>query len=158
MKLYELTSSYTNLLEVQEEGGDVVEALGMVEEAIEEKVGNALKVIETIEAEAKALKDVEVRMAQRRKTKENDAKRLREYIAAQMDKAKIKKVATDTHSVTVRTVKSLDIDAMAIIPESFMVEKPATFSPDKKALTQAIKDGQHFVGITLVEKPSITIK
>ena len=158
MKLYELTSSYNSLLEVQEDGGDVVVALEMVEEAIEEKVGNALKVIETIEAEAKALKDVEARMAQRRKTKENDAKRLREYIAHQMDKAKIKKVATDSHSVTVRTVKSLDIDTMAIIPDEYMVTKPSVPAPDKKALTQAIKDGKHFVGVTLVEKPSITIK
>lgn len=158
MKLYELATSYDQLLEVQEEGGDVLEALEMVEEAIEEKVGNTLKVIEQFEAEAKIMKEVEARMAERRKAKENDAKRLREYIAIQMDRAKIKKVATDTHSVTVRSVKSLEIDPMAIIPEQYMVEKPATFAPDKRALTEAIKNGDHFVGVTLNEKPAITIR
>lgn len=158
MKLYELAASYAKLSDLQELGGDVLEAINMIEEGIEEKVGNTLKVIEQFEAEARVLKEVEARMAERRKAKENEAKRLREYIATQMEKAKIKKVSTDTHSVTVRTVKSLNIDPMAIIPETYMVEKPATFAPDKKALTQAIKDGHHFVGVTLEEKPSITIR
>lgn len=158
MKLYELTASYAELSDLQELGGDVLEAIKMIEEGIEEKVGNTLKVIEQFEEEAKVLKGIEARMAERRKAKENEAKRLREYIAIQMSKANIKKVATDTHSVTVRTVKSLEIDPMAIIPEQYMVEKPATFVPDKKALTDAIKKGDHFVGVTLQEKPAITIR
>jgi hypothetical protein len=158
MKLYELTESYAQLSEIQEEGGDVVEALGMIEDAIEEKVGNTLKVIEQMEGEAKLLKQAEERMAERRKSKESEAKRLREYIALQMSKANIKNVKTDTHSVSVRTVKSLVVDPLALIPDEYMVEKPATLSPDKRALMNAIKEGKHFVGVTVDEKASITIR
>jgi hypothetical protein len=35
MKLYELTESYVKLAEIQEEGGDVVEAIDMIEDAMD---------------------------------------------------------------------------------------------------------------------------
>ena len=157
--LFNMADQFKDLVEMQEEGIDVLEHIEGLEMAIVEKIDNTLKVVAQFEMEAGKLKETEENLAARRKAKENEAKRLREYIAVQMEKAKLKKVEGEVHTVSVRKTESIQIDAMAVIPTKYMVEKPAPApSPDKVALKKAIKAGETFEGVELVSKPSITIK
>ena len=157
--LFSMADQFKDLVEMQEEGIDVLEHIEGLEMAMTEKIDNTLKVIAQFEMEAGKLKETEENLAARRKAKENEAKRLREYIAVQMEKAKLKKVEGEVHTVSVRKTESIQIDAMAVIPTQYMVEKPAPPpAPDKVALKKAIKAGETFEGVELVSKPSITIK
>lgn len=157
--LFNMADQFKDLIDMQEEGVDVLEHIEGLEMAITEKVDNTLKVIAQFEMEASKLKETEQALAERRKAKENEAKRLREYIAIQMQKAGLKKVEGEVHRVSVRETESVQIDPLAFVPEKFMVQKPAPApTPDKVELKKALKAGETFDGIELVKKPSITIK
>ena len=157
--LFNMADQFKDLIDMQEEGVDVLEHIKGLEMAIAEKIDNTLKVVAQFEMEASKLKETEQALAERRKAKENESKRLRDYIAIQMQKAGLKKLEGEVHRVSVRETESVQIDAMAVIPTQYMVDKPAPPpAPDKVALRKAIKAGETFEGVELVSKPSITIK
>lgn len=164
MKLYELTDSFAELLErieAGETGEDYTDTLESIEAAIEDKAESIVKVIRSLEAQAEAIRAEEKRLADRRKHFENEARRLKDYLKANMEKAKKEKIKTPLFTVSVRTGP-----AKAIIEdeERFMYAWPAFVehkpSINKRALLEfaqnmGLSEGEAF---KIVKEKSLSIR
>ncbi|EMA6344340.1 siphovirus Gp157 family protein [Bacillus cytotoxicus] len=160
MKLYELTTSFNQLQQMIEDGADpevINDTLQSISEAIEDKVQGAALLIRNIEAQVEVIKGEENRLAERRKSFENNCKNIKDYLYHQMvavDKRRIKGAL-----ITVGIQKnpaSLDIAEDAVIPTEYMI--PQDPKVDKKALLLAIKNGMKWDGISLKQGESVRIR
>lgn len=158
MKLYELTTDYQTVLDLIADGSegldDTLESLGG---AIEDKVENIAKVIKTLEAEMAGLKSEETRLADRRKSIENNVKRLKDYAEQSMLSIGMKKVKGPLFTVSIqKNPPRLEVLDDSLIPESFFVPQPPKL--DKKAVTAELKAGNKADGVLLLQGESLRIE
>ena len=136
MTLYELTGQYQELLDMAEAEdvdpqviADTMEAVGG---EIEDKAEGYACIIKQLEADAIALKTEEERMAVRRKSIENNAKRMKEALQNAMVATDKRKFKTQRFSFNVQknapSVTWLDEE---LIPEMFRIPQPPKY--DKAA-------------------------
>ena len=85
MKLFEIANDYQSLIELIESGvyteSELADTLEGVKGMFEEKADNTACVIKNITAEIFALRAEERKLAERRRIKENQVERLREYLS-----------------------------------------------------------------------------
>lgn len=153
MKLYEIDSAILECVDV--ETGEIFdidkfEELSMERDA---KVENICCWIKNLKAEAEALKAEKEVFANRQKAVENKMESLKRYISGYLEGTPFK---TAKVAVSFRKSESLEISEEAQIPEEFLKYK----EPDvnKVELKKAIKAGQTFAGVQLVENKNIQIK
>jgi len=158
MNLYEIAQDYAALAAVDEDGSvDVVAALDAVSVALEDKCDNIVRVIQTLEAEAMALKAEEDRLAARRKTRESRVKAIRDYVKAAMSAHDIRSVKTKLASISLK-----DGPPRVVVQDEIMV--PVEFTRtvveiDKAAILDAFKrDGECVPGTTIERSKALTIK
>ncbi|MFA2689216.1 siphovirus Gp157 family protein, partial [Bacillus cereus] len=80
MKLYDLCSNYRELQMMIEDGVDpssVADTLQAIEESIQDKAQNIALLIKNLEADTEAIKLEEKRLADRRRSVENNCKSLK---------------------------------------------------------------------------------
>ena len=159
MKLYELNQQYNQLLEMADDLDPEVlkDTLESIKESIEDKAENTAKLIRSWEAEIKAIKDEEKRMAERRKALESNAKRTKEYLFEQLEIAGIQKVKRPLITVyTANNPHSIEILDSTLIPSNFIIQKDPEI--DKKGLIEAIKRGEEIPGAKLYQGRGLRIK
>jgi seryl-tRNA synthetase len=156
MKLYELTGAYQSLLEAIEEGQDFSLALEQLEGEINEKVENIAKVIKSIDAQVKVIKDEEKRLADRRKAMEAEAERLKDYTFTTLQNAGLSKIKGSLLTVSLQNNKpSVVVDETELADEWLIPQPP---KPDKARLYEALKEGKVIPGATLQNSQSIRIR
>ena len=161
MKLYEINAALEALLnQVDEETGELVcdmEALEELTIAREEKLEGLALAVKNYDAEAKAIRDEEKNLAERRRVLENRAERAKNYLTEMLagEKFQTAKVA-----VNYRSSKSVEIGEgfwqWAVDHPEFVRRKDP--EADKKAIGDALKSGLNIPGAELVEKTSTIIK
>jgi hypothetical protein len=159
VKLYVLTQSYTQLLELADSMDPEVfqDTLQSIEEEIEDKAENTAKLIRCLDADAKAIKDEEQRLSDRRKSIENKVAGIKEYLQSQMEFAGIDKVKRPTVTVSIQTnPPSVLIKDESLIPIQYMV--PVAPRIDKKAILQMLKDDEEVPGCEIQQLRSVRIK
>ncbi len=159
MKLYEMSQSYTQLLEIADSIDEDVfrDTLSAIEEAIEDKVESVGKFIRCLEADAKAIKEEEQRLADRRKAIENKISNTKEYLQNQMEVAGIDKVKRATLTVSIQNnPPSVEIADESLIPSDYMIPQPSKI--DKKSILSALKDGEEIPGCEIKQTRSVRIK
>ena len=159
MKLYELTQQYKQLQEMADDLDPMVlkDTLESIEESIEDKAENTAKLIRSWEAEAKAIKEEEKRLADRRKALENRVSNTKAYLFEQMELAGLEKVKRPTLTVSIaNNPPSVEVIDPEKIPSLFMIEqKPAI---DKKAILAALKNGSEIDGCALKQEKGLRIR
>lgn len=158
MKLYELSKAYQNLLDMQDELDEqtFTDTLETIQDEVEHKAENTAKIIRTMEAEAKALKEEEERLAYRRKSIENRIRRLKDYLLDNLEASGVNKVKGKHLSVRIqKTPPSVNILDEKAIPEQFYVEQQPKLN--KKALIEELKNGGKITGAELIQKRSLRI-
>ena len=126
---------------------------------LEVKAQNVAFVIRNAESMAEQIKQAEDAMAKRRKAYENRAERLRSYVLANMLTTGKTVIECPYFKMSVRNnPESVVIDAESQIPQDYMREIPASYSPDKALIKQAIKDGFEVPGAHLTRTQSLSIK
>jgi hypothetical protein len=168
MKLYEIRHEITELLErgfdIDLDTGEVLDiapkldALQMDER---EKLENIALYIKGLNAEAAAIREEERTLAERRRTKENRAERLHQYISAHMIVADIDALETARVKLTFRKSTATEIDAdvfmkWAVIGGDYL--KHSDPVPDKKLIADALKAGADIPGASLVERRNLQVK
>ena len=127
----------------------------------ETKIENTALYVKNLEAEAKAIKEEEARLSERRKSMENKAKRLREYIGFALDGEKFE---TARCSISYRKATALEVDDITSAaewldcnghPDMVVYSSP---SIDKRAVTALIKGGTQVPGVELVERQSLQLR
>ena len=158
--LYEINQDLEALLSnIDEETGEVIidpEALDALLMEREQKLEGVALAIKNIAAEAAAIKAEEDALKERRERLTRKKDGLTAYLQTALDGAKFE---TPKVAVSWRKSRSVEID------EAVFWEHPAECfvrygkpTADKKAITDALKDGGIVPGAALVEKLSMSIK
>lgn len=160
MKLYELTQNYMNLQELLEDpeipAEVITAALEEVGEEIEEKAENIAKLIKSMEADAAAIKEEEVRLSSKRKSLEGRVKNLKEYLEGAMRAVDKKKIKGKLFSFNIqKNPASLDIYDTSMIPKDY-IKVVETF--DNAEIKKALKEGIEVPGAILTQSESLRIR
>ena len=158
-KLYELTTGYKNieyLIEMGESTEELEAVLNSIGGEIEDKAENIAKIIKNNEADIKAFKEEEKRIAERRKTLENDVKRLKEYLYNNMKLTGKTKFKKGTFSFNIaKNPASVEITNADIISSDYKV---LTETLDKRAILQDLKQGKDVQGAILAYSEGLRIR
>ena len=158
-KLYELSTGYKNieyLLENGEDNEELAAVLNSLDAEIEDKAENIAKLIKNYESDINAFKEEEKRIAERRRTLENDVKRLKEYLFNNMKLTGKTKFKKGTFSFNIaKNPASVEITNADIISSDYKV---LTETLDKRAILQDLKDGKDVQGAILKQGFSLRIK
>lgn len=163
MKLYEINAEIDRLLNeaVDPETGelltdlDAVEALEMEREV---KIENLALAVKNMTAEAKAIREEETALADRRKALERRAQRAEDYLSYILAGEKF---STARVAVTYRKSKKLELapgfveEAKKAYPYLLRFKEP---EPDKATITACLKSGDTIPGAELVENVTMQIK
>ncbi|QEK11664.1 siphovirus Gp157 family protein [Crassaminicella thermophila] len=160
MKLYELTENYTNLLDLLENPETpqevIQESLGELQEEFNVKAENICKLIKSIDLEAKAVKEEEKRLADRRKVLENRVLYLKEYLDSNMKAIGVKKIKGNIFTLSIqKNPANVNIHTTDAIPKEYIVVKEEF---DKKAIKEALKRGIEVPGAELKQTESLRIR
>ena len=159
MTLYELTADFTRYMEAEDDDGIGSALAEITAGQIEQKAENWCHFLANIEGQIDHFRAEERRIAAARKIMENKVERGREYIKAAMLDADIDKINAGTFKLSLaKTAGSTVIYDADIIPAQFLTYVPATTIPDKAAIKDAIKHGEHVPGARVEEGFSLRIK
>ncbi len=158
-KLYELTGQYLELMEMAEELEPEVfqDTLEMITEDINAKSENIAMLLRNIESDTEAIKTEEKRLADRRKHLETQAKNAKQYLQDKLEEAGIDKVPSTLFKIQFQNnPPSVQIADESKVPSNFMIAQEPRV--DKKALKEALKNGDEIEGVSLVQQRGLRIK
>ena len=149
MKLHEMSKDYIGFLESDLKGDDLTECLDSIEDAIDEKASNIVKLVASLDVDVSGL-DTEIKRLQaRKKAITNNQERLREYLRYNMEVTGITKIKHTLFNITLGkptvTAEIVDID---FLPDNY-VNTEVVIKADKKAILKALKDGEDIPGAIL---------
>lgn len=154
MKLYELTNQYHNALTALDDPDlppeAVQDTLEGLQGEITEKGKNVAAYFQNLEADVEAMKAAEQRIAQRRKTAESRVRQMKEYLLHNMQECGISEISCPEFTVKLgKCPASVEIVDKDELPKQYIVTKTET-APDKKALKEALQNGDDINGARLV--------
>lgn len=160
MKLHEITAAISNfraMMEDEELDAQVVEdTLESLEDTLEGKVESLSFIYRQMGADAEFYKAEEERLSKKRKVIEARRERLKQYLAEQLEIAGRDEVKTATAKVVFQVnPPSVYIEDEEKIPPLYV---RYVRSVDKKALLQALKNGEAIEGAALHREKSLRVK
>lgn len=167
--LYELNQGILEFLEygfnlacVDTETGEIdsvkaAEYLEALQIERSEKVENIALFIKCLESDAAKIKEEENALKARREAKERKAEKLRDYLKTSMLTLNETKFETARVALSFRTSKAVVIDDLENLDKKYVTEK-VTYAPDKKAIKQAIDNGEEVSGARVVENQHLQLK
>lgn len=159
MTIYEIDARIQEILmRTDEETGelpeDAVAELITLGETREMKVENAACLIVNLTAEAKAIREQEVTLAQRRHSLENRVERIKRYLEYATDGEPFSSSRVQV-KYTKSTAVEVNEDFWEFAPDDYIRTKK---EPDKTAIKDALKAGKVIPGAELVERKTIQVK
>lgn len=119
----------------------IADTLEGIEGALEDKLDNTFKFIRNLEGLSKTCEEEAKRLAERKKSFENQAKNLRQYVLSCLLAAGLDKLKTPVNTFTARKgIASVVIDNVEILPDE-LVDVQMVSTPDKKAIKEALENG-----------------
>lgn len=168
MSIYKLSQDYKNISllleaivgnnepnEVEEEAREI---LNIVKEQLIDKADNVAKYIKNEELEIQGIKEEEKRLTELRQTREKTLNRFKDYVLQSLIELDFVKVKTSIGNISIRKSKAIKVDIdTSELPREFIRTK-TTIDADKKALKEAIENGESINGVSLVERESLNIR
>ncbi|TBL15260.1 siphovirus Gp157 family protein [Bacillus paranthracis] len=158
--LYTLTGQYLELQNMIEDGVDpevLTDTLEAVEEAIETKAENIIRLVKNQEATVEAIKNEKKRLDARQKALENSNKRLKDYLFDSMKVTGNEKIKTDLVTISIKkNPKSVKVTDITAIPALYFKEQEPTL--DKKKVLDNLKKGIEIEGAEIQQSESISIR
>jgi len=157
--LYDLSERYQNILDIAEmlDEEQLQEALSEIDDAIENKADGYAKVIQELHGKVDVLKKEEKRLSDRRKSIENNAKRIKESLQDQMLLLDKRKFKTDLFSFNIqKNPPSLNVLDDSFIPKRFFEEQQPKL--DSRGLLNALKSGEEIKGVEVKQSESLRIR
>ena len=158
MKLYEIDNAILDCIDL--ETGEVIdtERLDALQMERDAKIENVACWIKELKAEAEAIKQEKLVLADRQRVAENKAESLKKWIAYALDGQKF---STAKCAVSFRNTESVEVTEEGL--EALMKEHDELLTykapePNKTAIKQALKDGLTVEGVELVRNTNVIIK
>lgn len=149
MKLHEMSKDYIGFLESDLSGKELTECLDSIEEAIDEKASNIVKLVSSLDVDVTGIDKEIKRLQAMKKTISNNQTNLKEYLRYNMELTGITKIKHSLFSITLGkptvTAEIIDID---FLPDQY-VNTEVVIKADKKAILKALKDGKDIPGAVL---------
>jgi uncharacterized membrane protein len=139
--------------ELPESALDELEKLAVDEQT---KIENTALYIKHLVAGAKAIREEEVALAERRRTKEKKAEQLKAYLSGYLTAKDYKKYETPRALLSFRKSVRTEVDEK-VLPDSEMYWV-TTRKPDTAWIKTLLKEGKKVPGAKLVEHQNINIK
>lgn len=138
----------------------VADTLESLRGEIEAKAANVGHFVLSLDASAKAMKEAEKAMKERRLSVEKRVEQIKAYLLSNMVATGTLRIETPSIRMMVRdNPESVQIDDETQIPPSFMVAPPPpALVPDKAALKAALKAGKDIPGARLARGQRVDIK
>ena len=157
MNIWEIDQAMQNLVD---ENGELLdfEAFSALVMEREKKIENAACWVVNLEAEAKAIREQERILAERRQAGENRARRLREYLSLALNGEKFKspRVAVSyRHSSAIETDDGFVAWAKEYAPELLRCKEPEV---DKSAVKALLEQGNELPFAHLVSRENLLIR
>lgn len=159
-KLYELVDDYMEIVELEEEMNDeqIEEIKKAIEYEINNKSGNIVKIVKSIESDIKAIDEEVKRLNKIKKAKKNTITNIKNYTKQQLELMGTKKVATPFGNISIRkNPVSLVINNENLIPEDYY-EEEVVKNINKEVIKDLLKQGREIPGCELQQGTSLTIK
>lgn len=167
MKLYELSTQYKHLVDILEaaqtgeesQDAEVIkDTLDAIEGAIEEKADNIARIINELTSVELAISAELERLSKRAATIKKQKESLKTYLMAAMQTAGKEKFKTNLYSFSIKNnAPSVQILDESLIPAEFIRTKVET-APDKKAISELLKQQIPVAGCALVQTKSVSIR
>lgn len=143
MNLYELTNAYVQIQELIEQGEDYEGILETIDDEIEIKADGYARIIRNMEAEAKALKEEEKRLSDKRKQRETAVERLKQNLFNSMKATGKTKFKTDLFGFSIQKNGGalpviVDVPTDQLPDELVIIEE----KPNLKAIAKLLEDGE----------------
>ena len=165
MKLYEIANDYIALMQAIENDElpeeCIADTLEAIKGEIEIKADNIACLLKNTEAEIKAFKEEENRLAERREAKEKALKRLKIYLSDMLIRTNVMNVETVRNKISFRKSEVVEVDdsffKWAIVNRNDLLSFKEP-SANKTEIKKALKGGQAIEGAKLVTNQNIQIK
>ena len=149
MKLHEMSKDYIGFLESDMKGEELTDCLDSIEDAIDEKALNIVKLVSSLDVDVEGLSKEIKRLQDKKKAITNNQDKLREYLRYNMEITGINKIKHPLFNITLGkptiTAEIVDID---FLPDNF-VNTEIVMKADKKAILKALKGGEDIPGAVL---------
>lgn len=166
MRLFEITAALQSIVDAVENGeipeSAIADTLESITATLEEKADNTACVIKNMTAEILALRAEERKLAERRRIKENQVERLREYLANALLQSGYNKIETARNKISFRKSESVKIDDESAFVEwamkdndEYLTYKEPTIN--KTAIKKALADGKEIKGARMEQKQNLQI-
>ena len=155
-KLYEIMNEIENFdFEIDEETGEILnfDALDRLQVARDVKIENLCLWVKNLKSDAEAYKAEKESFAKKQKQAENRATSLHNFIQTVLNGDNFK---TDRVTVSYRKSEAIELEDKICVPDKYFV--PQEPKLDKTGLKKAIKAGEEFGGVHLVERQNMSIK
>ena len=155
-KLYEIMNEIENFdFEIDEETGEILnfDALDRLQVARDVKIENLCLWVKNLKSDAEAYKAEKESFAKKQKQAENRATSLHNFIQPVLNGEKF---TTDRVTVSYRKSEAIELEDKICVPDKYFV--PQEPKLDKTGLKKAIKAGEEFGGVHLVERQNMSIK
>ena len=159
MKLYEIDNAILECIDM--ETGEIIDIdkLNELELERESKIEGVACWIKDLKAEAEALKNEKMALAERQRVAENKAESLKKWLAYALQGEKFK---TSKCAISFRKTEAVEVtdegleNLMKCGKDELLTYKSP--EPNKKAIKDALKDGLNVAGVHLVQNTSTIIK
>ena len=155
MTLYEIEAAILDT--VDQETGEIIDIdrLNALEMARDTKISNVACWIKDLKAEAEAIKAEKQALDKRQKAAENKAERLKEWLQGILQGEKFKDSRCSISYRKSERVVFSDNFPFSSLPTKY---RKITVEPKKTELKEALKNGETFEGVQLVESSNIQIR
>lgn len=155
VSLYNILDAKDFISRIDEENLDIQEYSKSI--AIQEKnkvnaIGGFLQETELVAENAKKESQ---RLAEIARYYENRVKRIKQSVQYAMEAHGIEKIETEMFRISFRKSESVEVDNAEVLPEEYLVVKK---SVNKKAIKEALKNGETVEGARIVANNNLIIK
>ena len=151
MKLYEIKDNYLSLLNMADDLPEEAlnDTLESIQEEFKDKSVNVVKIMQSLDANAKCLDDEIKRLQARQKTFKNRSDSLKNYLRQNMLATDTDKIETDLFTLSLRkgSVSTVVEDVEKLPDNVVKISKSA----DKRMIKKLLESGEEIVGCSLVE-------
>lgn len=164
MKAYEIMNGMIDTLDIflesdqnESDRENYQYIMEFLKEELETKSNNIIKYIRNISLEVEVLSQEEERLEKLRKQKEKKVNSLKKYLTDILLNLDKNKVETDLGNLGIRKSVSVAIDNLELIPKKY-IQKKVELVPDKRGLSEILKQGKTIKGVHLESKYTLQIR
>ncbi|SCU31398.1 siphovirus Gp157 family protein [Staphylococcus xylosus] len=160
--IYKLSSDYLTVLnmitqEHEELDQSYIDTLESIDEALEVKADNYIKVIKSLESDNEAIDEEIKRLRQRKTTYDTHIKRMKESLQNMMEETGKTKFKTALNSYNIqKNPPSLNIVDEKLIPKDYWVSQAPKLN--KKDALAELKEGKEIPGVEVKQTRSLRVR